>query len=212
MNKENYRFYIKVRTALNIQPKFIHDELDSVFGDQAPPYNTVAKWSKLFREGREEVEDQPRPGRPVTETTSANIEEVRCLIDDDPHLTIDEIQVETGMTRGTIERIISDHLKLKKITARWVPNLLTDKQRADRVQLCKENLAKFQQGTWRLCDVLTGDESWFYHKQIGRKSSNAAWTAVGGTPPTVVRRSRFFSKNLILYLFQNDWSCVYSSR
>jgi hypothetical protein len=110
MNMENFRFYIKVRTALNIQPKSIHDELYSVFGDQAPAYSTVAKWSKCFREGREDIEDQPRLGRPVTETTSENIEEVRCLIDDDPHRTIDEIQMETGMSRGTLERIISDHL------------------------------------------------------------------------------------------------------
>ena len=46
MNNENFRFYIKVRTALNIQPKLIHDELYSVFGDQGPSYNTVAKWSR----------------------------------------------------------------------------------------------------------------------------------------------------------------------
>jgi hypothetical protein len=118
MNKENFRFYIKVRTALNIQPKLIYDELYSVFGDQAPPYSTVTRWSKWFREGREEIEDQPRIGRPVTETTSDNIEEVRCLIDEDPHLTIDVIQEETRLSRGTIERIICDHLKLRKITAR----------------------------------------------------------------------------------------------
>ncbi len=117
--------------------------MHSVFGDQAPSYHTVTGWSRYFCEGREEIEDQPRPGRPVTETTFENIEEVRCLIDDDPHLKINEIQVETRMSRGTIERIISDHLKLKKTTASWVPNLLTDKQRADRVRICQENLAKF---------------------------------------------------------------------
>ncbi|CAF0947809.1 unnamed protein product [Rotaria sordida] len=77
MNKENYRFYIKVRTALNIQSKLIHDELYSVFSDQAPSYNTVAKWSRWFREGREDVEDQPRLDRSVTETTSENIEEIK---------------------------------------------------------------------------------------------------------------------------------------
>ena len=147
----------------------------------------------MFREGRE---DQPRP---VTETTNEHIEEVRCLID----LTIDEIQVETGMSRGTIERIISDYLQLRKITARWVPNRLTDAQRIEHVRLCEESLAKFHQGTWRLYDVVIGDESWFYHKQIGRKSSNAAWTPIGGSPPTVARRSRFaprtlyFSKRLV---------------
>ena len=92
----------------------------------------------MFGEGRE---DQPRP---VTETTTEHIEEVRCRID----LTIDEIQVETGMSRGTIERIISDYLQLRKITTRWVPNILTDAQRIERIQLCEENLAKFHQGTW----------------------------------------------------------------
>ena len=39
---------------------------------------------------------------------------------------------------------------------------LTDKNRKDRVDACRENLAKFKEGKWRLCDVITGDESWFY--------------------------------------------------
>ena len=37
------------------------------------------------------------------------------------------------MSRGTIEQIISDYLQLRKITARWVPNILTDAQRIERV-------------------------------------------------------------------------------
>ena len=136
---------------------------------------------RCFRQEREDIQDQPRSARPVTETTTEHIAEVRCLIDGDPHLTIDEIQVETGMSRGTIQRIISDYLQLRKITARWLPNILTDAQRIERVRLCQENLTKFHEGTWQLCDVVTGDESWFYHKQIGRKSSNGAWTPIGGT-------------------------------
>ena len=55
MNNENFRFYIKVRTVLNIQPKLIHDELYSVFGDQGPSINTVAKWSRWFREKNEKI-------------------------------------------------------------------------------------------------------------------------------------------------------------
>ena len=43
--------YIKVYTALNIQPKLIHDELYSIFSDQSPSYKTVAKWSRWFGEG-----------------------------------------------------------------------------------------------------------------------------------------------------------------
>jgi histone-lysine N-methyltransferase SETMAR len=159
MNKENFRFYIKVRTALNIPTRVIYDELHSVYGDQAPAFSTVERWVKWFREGREEVEDKARPGRPVTGTTSENIEQVRLLVDDDPYITIEEIQDQIGLSHGTIHRIITDHLNLKKITARYIPKNLTDFQRAERVRICKENLAKFQEGTWRLCDIITGDES-----------------------------------------------------
>ena len=92
----HYRFQInneiKVRIALNIQPKLILDELYSVFGDEDPSYNTVAKWLRSFQEGRADIQDQARPpGQPVTETTTEHFEEVCCLIDGDPHLTIDEI-------------------------------------------------------------------------------------------------------------------------
>jgi hypothetical protein len=41
------------------------------------------------------------------------------------------------MSRGTIERIICDHLSLKKITTRSVPNVLTDTRQAERVRLCE---------------------------------------------------------------------------
>lgn len=95
MDKENLRFYIKVCTALDIPARIIYDELCSVFGDQAPALRTVERWSKLFREGREDVEDEERPGRPVTETTSENIVKARRLVDDDSHITIQEMKTRS---------------------------------------------------------------------------------------------------------------------
>lgn len=203
MEKENFRFYIKVRTALNIGPTIIHDELRRVFGDEAPSFSTIARWSQWFREGREEIADEVQSGRPITETTSENIEQIRDIIGIDPHVTVDELQAETDLSHGTIQRIISDHLNLRKITARYIPKHLTDSQRAERVRICKENLAKFESGAWRLCDVVTGDESWFDHTRIGRKSSNSAWVARGDPPPTVVRRSHFAPRTLFSIFFKS---------
>ena len=53
MTTENFRFYIKVRTALHIQARIIHDELYTVYGDEAPSLRTVERWSMFFRVGRE---------------------------------------------------------------------------------------------------------------------------------------------------------------
>ncbi len=42
------------------------------------------------------------------------IDEIRRLAGDDSHLTINEMEVETGMISGTIEWISFKHLKLRK--------------------------------------------------------------------------------------------------
>lgn len=58
MTTDNFRFYIKVRTALGIPVRIIHDELNSVYGNDVPGLSTVEQWSKLFRDGREDIEDE----------------------------------------------------------------------------------------------------------------------------------------------------------
>lgn len=90
MNKENFGFYIKVRTALNVEATTIHDELRAVFGDEAPSYRTIARWAQWFREEREEIDDDERSGRPVTESTPENIEEIHSIVSDNHHTTIAE--------------------------------------------------------------------------------------------------------------------------
>ncbi len=53
MKKENFCFYIKVRTVLNIPPRTIHKELHLAHDDQTSSLKTVERWSKWFREGRD---------------------------------------------------------------------------------------------------------------------------------------------------------------
>ena len=50
------------------------------------------------------------------------------------------------------------------------PHTLIEENRKERARICKENLEKFNEGKWRWCDVITGDESWFYHRHIGKQA------------------------------------------
>ena len=204
MNNEYNRYYIRIRTILGIAPMTIHEKLATALGPDAPAYRTVARWAERFREGREDVNDDLRSGRPLSELTYENIEVVRQVITNDPHSTYDDIIAETFLSHSTIERIIHDHLKLRKVTSRWVPHQLTAEQKKERVTLCRENLAEFRAGSWRLCDIITGDETWIYHRQIGHKSTNASWIAEGQLPATIVRRGRFEPKNLFCIFFKSN--------
>jgi len=59
-----------------------------------------------------EIEDKPIPGRPVSEITQENIELVRGVIDEDPHSTFSELEAKSKISRGSLETIIHEHLKM----------------------------------------------------------------------------------------------------
>ncbi|CAF3706322.1 unnamed protein product [Rotaria sordida] len=59
----------------------------------------VKNWAKRFREGREDVSDDPRSGRPISVLTVENIECVRQVIEDDPYSTYEDIIVKTDLSR-----------------------------------------------------------------------------------------------------------------
>ena len=95
------------------------------------------------------------------------------------------------------------HLYLRKIASRWIPHQLATAQKAKRVSFCQKNLAKFNESKWRLCDIFTGDESWIYLRQVGRKQSNLSWVGVEESPRTVVRRGQFEPKCMLTVMFKS---------
>jgi [histone H3]-lysine36 N-dimethyltransferase SETMAR len=204
MKNENFRFYIKIRSTLGVSTNEILKELKSAIPGCSLSLSTVGRWVKHFKTGNQGLKDQPRSGRPITATNESNIGRVRDVIENNPWCSYDEIEAETSLSRGTIFNIIHDTLHMKKITSRWVPHELSDKNRKDRVQICKQNLAKFKEGSWRLYDVVTGDESWFYHRQIGSKQSNASWVAEGESPRTVVKKQINEPKTMFTIFFKTS--------
>ena len=58
---------------------------------------------------------------------------IRRLIDEDPHWTIDDLEVETLLSHDTIDRIIQDHPMKRKVTFRWVPHNLTTEQKDKKI-------------------------------------------------------------------------------
>ncbi|CAF1534414.1 unnamed protein product, partial [Rotaria sordida] len=182
----------------------IHEELATTVGPYAPLYPTVARWAKHFHEGKEDINDEPRSGRLIFEFTDANIELVRQVISNDPHSSYDDIITETSLSHGIIEQVNHHCLKMKKVRFRWVPHQLNDEQKRERFRLCRENLAKFRDGSWRLCDIITGDETSIYPGQIRHKSTNASWIGGDESLIPILRRSRFEPKTLFSIFFKSN--------
>ena len=67
-------------------------------------------------------------------------------------------------------------LGMRKFVSRWVPHELSDRNKADRVELSKGLLTELRTGDIR--DIITGDESWFYTTTILPMAAGL------GRPPT----------------------------
>ena len=57
------------------------------------------------------MEDDPRNGAPTTAKTHTNIDLVKDILDGDRRATYDELEKQSGLSRGTLQRIIHKALE-----------------------------------------------------------------------------------------------------
>ena len=127
----NIKFCVKLGKTAAETLKMLRD----VYGDSSMSRTRVFEWHKQFVEGRE---DDPKSGRRCTFTTDNNIEKVRQLICSDRCLTIRVIANEVGMNKETVRTILVDILGMRKVCAKMVPRLLTEEQKAQRLNACRD--------------------------------------------------------------------------
>jgi orotate phosphoribosyltransferase-like protein len=65
------------------------------------------------------VEDDERPGLPVTMKTDENVDKVRTLVRNDRRLSIRMIAEELNVDKETVKQILTENLKMKKCMPRW---------------------------------------------------------------------------------------------
>ena len=143
MDKIWHRGVIKYLHKKGLTPKDIHADMVATLGDTAPSYATVKRWAALFKMGRESLEDDDRCGRPLTATTEENISHVHRIVMGDRRVTVNQIATSVGISRERVENILHNELGMSKVSARWVPRLLTPDQKLTRLTLSQENLAIF---------------------------------------------------------------------
>ena len=70
------------------------------FGESTMSRTQVQLWYNRFKEGREDVNDDARLGRPSTSTTDDNIEAVKKMILNNRRITIREVIDDVGIWCG----------------------------------------------------------------------------------------------------------------
>ena len=78
--------------ARNVLPSEIHHQICPVYGDNAMSDGMVRKWVRMFNEGRENVHDEARSGRPSLVNDDL-VRKVNERVRDDRRFTISDLSL-----------------------------------------------------------------------------------------------------------------------
>ena len=134
VSTENIRFLVESCRRNSLSATDAYHFVCKGWGENATSLRTVYRLYNQFASGKRiSLEDSERSGRPRSSAHDETVDIVRELLDDDPHATIEILMECTNSSYGMIQRILTEELKLKWITAKWVPHFLSDKQKLNRV-------------------------------------------------------------------------------
>ncbi len=139
----------------------------------------VQVWFKRFKQGRDDANDNKRPGRRKTTASRTNVQRMSQALNDDRRKTVRMLASELDLPKTGVHRILKKELSLSKIAPKLVPKLLTPAQEDFRVRLCTENLELLAEDDTLLSRVITGDESWVSLREVESKQMSCEWIPKG---------------------------------
>ncbi|CAH1989727.1 unnamed protein product [Acanthoscelides obtectus] len=198
LNRVHFRAIIYYNFQRQLSQQECLAELLSVFGNEAPHQSTIFRWYGEFKRGRVSLSDDPRVGAPKTAVIQENINAVRKLIIEDRHVTYREIEASLKISKSSIQKNLHEELGVRKLVSRWIPHLLTEEQKAARVNWCQKTLDRFNSGnSENVYSIVNSDKSWIYCYEPENKRQTAVWVFQGEENPTKVIRSRNVSKKMV---------------
>ncbi len=175
--------------------------LQQVYGEETMLHTRAFEWYKRFKEGLEEVEDDPRSGRPSTSRTADNIERVKQMVCADHRLTVRMIAEELSINKDTVWSIITENLEMRKVCAKMVPKLLSEDQKQQKVTVCQDIIERLEDDPDLLGSVITVDESWIFEYDPETKWQSRQWKSPASPRPKKARMSKSKVKVMLIAFF-----------
>jgi transposase len=82
------RVNIKFCVNLGKMPTETYEMLQAIYGDEAVSRSNVSEWFRRFKDGREDLQYDPRSGRPSTSRNADTIANVRKMVIRGSRLTL----------------------------------------------------------------------------------------------------------------------------
>ena len=118
-------------------------ELSTAHGPPCVSYDKCRQWKKKFESGVESIKKIQKSGRPKSASCKEIVSKIKEIIEGDARFTVRDIAQKVGISLSMVHLILKKHLKVRKISAKWVPHLLTTEQKRQQVKVAKKLLQMF---------------------------------------------------------------------
>ncbi|GBP85450.1 Histone-lysine N-methyltransferase SETMAR [Eumeta japonica] len=134
--------------------------------------------------------DAERSGRPKEVITPEIVDKIHEMILNDRRMKVRELTHAVGISTEWVHHILHKYLGMRKLSARWVPRLLTLDRKRNRVTTSKECLAMFSRNPDKfLRRFVTMDETWIHHNTPETKEQSKQWVSRGERVPKKAKQS-----------------------
>ena len=206
VSREQVRLLVESCRRNKMSAQDAHSFITTAWGVKATSLKTVYRLYKEFSEGRVSFEDKERLGRPSSTASAENVEKIKELIQENSQVSLRGLADLACIPCTTVHRIVHEKLGLRMVKVRWVPHLLSDDNKQERVARAKDFLAVLR--SRRLLKeekvLVVIDEKMLYHRAVGNKSCSHAWIGPDGDAPTAAKRLQIERKTMIIVAVTSD--------
>ena len=151
-----------------------------MYGDNTMSDGMVRKWVRMFNEGRENMHDEARSGRSPLVNADL-VRKVNERVRDDRPFTISDLSLHfPRISRTLLYDIVSSHLGCWKVCVRWMPKMLIEEHKKQRVSCAVTFLMRcHKERDGMLSHIVTGDETWVFHITPESKQQSLDWKHTG---------------------------------
>ena len=161
------------------------------------------EWYQHIKWRRTSIEDDTKSGRPSASMDDDHVEKMFGVIRRNRRLTVCEVAEEVGICKCSCHLILTDKMKMRPVAAKFVPHLLTDAQKENRVTVSQELFDRSNADENFLKNVITGDETWVYGYDVQTNFQSSQWMGKLSPQPKEARQSRSNVKvMLIVFLLE----------
>jgi hypothetical protein len=129
------------------------------------------------------VGEDPRPGRTSTSINVDHVERIRAAVRGNHRLTVREVADEVIISKGSCHQFFTEKLHVRRVNTKFVPRLLTDVRKENRVEISQELLASANGNENFHQNIITGAETLVYMYEVETKMQSSQWVGKGSLQP-----------------------------